>query len=151
MRARINQRFTELHAERTAAEDKLAALECQQPKAADPAILDEIPYLGDILPDLPPALKARLFAAFDLAILWNKEDCQATVTVTITDDTLAALPEVLDPGQPGYHDTAAADTHPMWVSARPPIAGSLPQPRPAERRCHHPGAALAPRMPATAV
>jgi hypothetical protein len=27
--------------------------------------LDEIPYAGDILQDLTPALKARLFAAFD--------------------------------------------------------------------------------------
>jgi hypothetical protein len=28
--------------------------------------------LGDILPGLPPALKTRLFAAFDLEGLWNK-------------------------------------------------------------------------------
>jgi hypothetical protein len=77
-----------------------------KPKAADPAILDEIPYAGDIIPARPPALKARLFAASDLNILWNKQDWQATVTVT--DDTLAALPEILDPDQPGYHDTAAA-------------------------------------------
>jgi len=123
MRARINERFTQLHAERTAAEDKLAALESQQPKAADPAILDEIPYLGDLIPALPPALKAHLFAAFDLGILWNKEDWQATITVTITDDTLAALPEILDPDQPGYHDTATADPETMWVSARPPMTG----------------------------
>lgn len=52
--------------------------------------------------------------AFDLAILWNKEDWQATVTVTISDETLAALPEILDPDQPGYHDTTAADpTRPL--------------------------------------
>jgi hypothetical protein len=58
MRARINERFTQLHTERTAAEAKLAALTAEQPKAADPAILDEIPYAGDIIPALPPALKA---------------------------------------------------------------------------------------------
>jgi hypothetical protein len=46
---------------------------------------------------LPPALKARLFAAVDLIILWNKTDGQATVTATITDATLAALPAILDP------------------------------------------------------
>ena len=127
MRARINDRFTQLHAERTEAEAKLTALASHQPKAADPAILDEVPYAGDILPALPPALKARLFAAFDLTILWNKDDGQATVTVTITDDTLTALPEILDPDQPGYHDTAAAPQT-MWVLAQPPITGSLSQP-----------------------
>jgi hypothetical protein len=121
MRARINERFSQLHAERTEAEAKLTALASRQPKAADPAILDEVPYAGDIIPDLPPALKARLFAAFDLTILWNKEDGQATVTVTITDDTLAALPELLDPAQPGYHDTATADPQTVWVSAQPPM------------------------------
>ncbi len=50
-------------------EAKLAARASHQPRAADPAILDEIPYAGDILPALPPDLKARLFAAFDLTIL----------------------------------------------------------------------------------
>jgi hypothetical protein len=73
MRARINQRFTQLHTERTTAEAKQAALTAEQPKAADPAILDEVPYAGDIIPNLPPDLKARLFAAFDLAILRNKD------------------------------------------------------------------------------
>ncbi len=33
-----------------------------------PAILDEIPCAGDVLPGLPPALKARLFAAVDLPV-----------------------------------------------------------------------------------
>jgi hypothetical protein len=127
MRARITGRFTELHAERTAAEAKLAALISEQPKATDPAILDEVPYAGDLLPELPPALKARLFAAFDLAILWNKEMGQATVAVTITDTTLAALSQILDLGQPGYHDTAAPlDSETVGVSACPPIAGLTP-------------------------
>ena len=46
-----------------------------------------LPSLGDILPSLPPTLKARLLAAVDLAILWNKSGGQATVT----ERTLAAL------------------------------------------------------------
>ena len=106
MRARINERFAQLHTQRTDAENQLAALAAEQPWAADPAIMDEIPYAGDILPDLPPDLKARLFAAFDLAILWNKPMGQATVSVTITDATLTALPGILNPRQDGYDDTA---------------------------------------------
>jgi hypothetical protein len=81
-----------------------------------------------IIPNLPPDLKARLFAAFDLAILWNKDKARATVTVTITDATLAALPEILNPAQPGYHDTAAAEPETVGALACPPIAGPLPHP-----------------------
>jgi hypothetical protein len=97
--------------------------------AADPAILDEVHHAGDIIPALPPALKARLFAAFDLAILWNKDKAQATVTVTITDATLTALPEILDHTQPGYHDTASP-TDPASIGhlAQPAIGGPPPQP-----------------------
>jgi DNA invertase Pin-like site-specific DNA recombinase len=134
MRARINERFTQLHTDRTNAEAQLAALTTERPKAADPAILDEVPYAGDLIPNLPPDIKARLFAAFDLAILWNKDKAQATVTVTITDATLAALPEILNPGQPGYHDTAAEEgPESMGVLACPPITGPLSQPSDADR------------------
>jgi hypothetical protein len=55
----------------------------------------------------------------DLAIVWNKDKGQATVTAVITDAALGALPEILDPTQPGYHDTAAVDSEPIGVSADP--------------------------------
>jgi hypothetical protein len=76
--------LAELHQQRTQAETELDQLSAARPRAADPALLDELPYLGDILPDLPRALRARLFAAVDLTILWNKTGGQATVTATIT-------------------------------------------------------------------
>ena len=106
MRARIRARFADLHHEREQLETQLAALAKTTPAAADPALLDELPVLGDILPDLPPALKARLFAAFDLEILWNKPGGQATVFAEITENTLQAIPGITDPGQDGYHDTS---------------------------------------------
>ena len=94
-----------------AAETELARLTAAKaPRAADPALLDELPYLGDILPSLPPALKARLFAAVDLAILWNKTGGQATAT--ITERTLAAL-TAIDPSQDGYRDTNQDNTGPL--------------------------------------
>ena len=107
MRARISDRFTELHTQRQDAEAKLAALQAATPTAMDPALLDEIPYAGDILLDLPLALKARLLAAFDITVVWNKPGNQVTVRAVITDATLQALPDILDPSQDGYHDTAA--------------------------------------------
>jgi len=113
MRARIRDRFAELHAQRTAAETELDQLtQAKAPRAADPALLDELPYLGDILPSLPPALKTRLFAAVDLAILWNKSGGQATVTAAITEDTLTAL-TAIDPSQDGYRDTNQDTTGPF--------------------------------------
>jgi hypothetical protein len=118
MRARIRARFADLHHEREQLEAQLAALAKTAPQAADPALLDELPVLGDVLPGLPPALKARLLAAFDLQILWNKPGQQATVFAEITEATLQALPGILDPGQDGYHDTstdaAPEPGTPMW-------------------------------------
>jgi len=119
MRGRIRARFAELHHEREQLETQLAALAKAAPAATDPALLDELPLAGDILPGLPPALKARLLAAFDLQVLWNKPGQQATVFAEITEATLQALPGILDPGQDGYHDTgtdAAPEPvpAPMW-------------------------------------
>ncbi len=93
--------------------------------------------MGDILPSLPPALKARLFAAFGLEILWNKPGHQATVFVEITENTLQAIPGITDPGQDGYHDTSPEtstdDTAPMWDLGNTPRRGTVPQPCPMMR------------------
>jgi site-specific DNA recombinase len=125
IRARIMDRFTELHDQRTTAETQLTALTTTQPVPADPAILDEIPYAGDLLPTLPPQLKARLFAAFDLHILWNKPGNQATIHIEITDTTLHALPAILNPDQDGYHDTAAPEA--ADTAGSPAAVGPLTQ------------------------
>jgi site-specific DNA recombinase len=108
MRARITDRFAELHHQREQAQAQLDALQAVTSKAADPTLLDELPLAGDILPGLDPDLKARLFDAFDLQILWNKSGRQATVFAEITEVTLRTLPGILNPGQDGYDDTAAA-------------------------------------------
>jgi hypothetical protein len=157
MRARIRDRFADLHQQRTQAETRLTALTAVTPRAADPAILDELPYCEDILDGLPPALKARLFAAIDLNVLWNKTGNQVTVYATITDQTLAALTDLLNPGQDGYHDTAAPapdSNNAVWALPQPPIAVSLPHhagvssavrahARPRGRQCGRPPATMA--------
>jgi hypothetical protein len=129
MRARIRARFADLHHEREQIETQLQALAKTTPQATDPALLDELPALGDILPSLPPALKARLFAAFGLEILWNKPGQQVTVFVEITENTLQAIPGITDPGQDGYHDTSTetstGDTAPMWDLGNAPRVNRL--------------------------
>ena len=133
MRARIRARFAELHHEREQLETQLTTLAKTTPQAADPALLDELPLAGDILPGLPPALKARLLAAFDLQVLWNKPGQQATVFVEITEATLQALPGILDPRQDGYHDTSTdTDTElgaPMWDLTNTDRIGRAPHSR----------------------
>ena len=79
LRGRIRARFADLHAEREQLDTQLAALAASTPRAADPALLDELPLAGDILPGLPDDLKTRLLDAFDIQVLWNKPGRQATV------------------------------------------------------------------------
>ncbi len=131
MRARIRARFADLHHEREQIETQPTALAKTTPAAADPALLDELPLLGDILPGLTPALKARLFAAFGLEILWNKPGQQVTVFVEITENTLQAIPGITDPGQDGYHDTDNTGTHadqpePIWDLGNTDRVGRVP-------------------------
>jgi len=106
MRARITDRFAELHHEREHVKAQLDALEAVVPQVVDPTLLDDLPFAGDILTGLDLAAKARLFAAVDLEILWNKTDRQATVWAQITDATLKILPGILNPAQDRYDDTA---------------------------------------------
>jgi site-specific DNA recombinase len=79
MRGRIRARFADLH-EREQLDTQLAALNAATPRAADPTLLDQLPLAGDILPGLPPELKARLLDAFDIQILWNKPGRQPPST-----------------------------------------------------------------------
>jgi hypothetical protein len=115
LRGRIRARFADLHAEREQLGTQLAALDASTPRAADPALLDELPLAGDILPGLPDDLKTRLLDAFDIQVLWNKPGRQATVFAEITDATLKALPAILNPGLDGYDDTSEHDSGELAV------------------------------------
>jgi site-specific DNA recombinase len=125
MRAAIRERFTELAAERDQIHARLAALDATAPKAADTTLLDQLPYAGDILPRLPDPLKAKLFALFDLVILWNKPARQVTIHAELTEATLQALPALLYPTQDGYHDTADHHTPGQPAPAQPAPMGDL--------------------------
>jgi hypothetical protein len=96
-RARIRARFAELHEERERLEAQLKALANTIPQAADTSLLDRLPLAGDIRPRLTPRLKAQLFQAFEVSVLWSKSGPQATVRAEITQATLQALAAILDP------------------------------------------------------
>jgi hypothetical protein len=49
---------------------------------------------------LPASIQARLFAAFDLEMIYNQEDHQVTIYATITPSTPAALAEIIARSEP---------------------------------------------------
>lgn len=56
--------------------------------------------------------------------MWNNTEGQTTISATITDATLAALGFITDPGQDGYHDTAA-DPPPLLAPLLVAMAGPV--------------------------
>jgi hypothetical protein len=99
--------------------------------------------LGDILADAPPSLQARLFAAFGLELIYNKEDHQVSIYATITPSTPATLAEIIAGSEPPRTPAAPAnwpfphstpecdgcanhDNHPAPRHGQPvtPVAGS---------------------------
>jgi hypothetical protein len=125
LRSRIIARFTELETERAKINTELDALGKHQASIPDPGLLDRLPTLGDILHQAPRRLQEQLFAAFDLQILYSKEDDQASLYAAITDSTPHTTAAILDdtgtPGTTASPGTAAPGTL-VSDSARTPIA-----------------------------
>jgi hypothetical protein len=111
-----------------APETQLKALAKTTPHAADTSLLDRLPLAGDVLPAMPPQIKARLFAIFDISILWNKADRQVTVSAEITEATLQAVEAILDPAQDGFHDTDPDQPEPLGHPTNTPRAITVPHP-----------------------
>jgi DNA invertase Pin-like site-specific DNA recombinase len=100
LRSRIIARFTELETERTEINDRLAVLDRATGQEDEPGLLDALPMLGDALPGMPAAIQARLFAAFGLELIYNKQDHQVTIYATITPATPRALAEIIASSEP---------------------------------------------------
>jgi hypothetical protein len=97
-------RFTELEDERAQIGTQLADLAKTDTGRGDPALLDALPLLGDLLADAPARLQQQLYDAFDLQALYKKNMHQVTIHVTITDSTPRAVAAIINdaddhPGQ----------------------------------------------------
>ncbi len=112
LRQRIRARFTDLYTQRTTLETELAALEDTPAEHDnDPTLLDELPFLGDILAEAPAALTERLLDVFDTQAVYNRDKNQVTIHATITDATPQTIHDLLTdpradhttplPSQPG--------------------------------------------------
>ncbi len=118
LRSRIITWFTELETERTQINDRLADLDRATGQEDEPGLLEALPMLGDALPSLPAAIQARLFAAFGLELIYNKQDHQVTIHATITPSTPAALAEIIATSEPPAtpHGLALSPQHPRGAS-----------------------------------
>lgn len=96
MRSRHLARFTELETEKDDINGKLAALAKQtSDQGGNPALLDTLPMLGDVLPRLPRRIRQKLLDAFDIQALYSKPKQQVTFWATITPSTPATLAAII--------------------------------------------------------
>ena len=103
LRTRIIERFGELEDDRAQINQRLAALERATDQQDEPALLDALPLLGDALmfrAEMPASIQARLFAAFGLELIYNKQDHQVSIYATITPATPRALAAIIAGSEP---------------------------------------------------
>jgi site-specific DNA recombinase len=94
LRERIRGRYRELHGEQKTLEAQRDQLDTPA-QVSDPALLDALPILGDMLTGAPAGLAEQLFEAFHLQAVFSKEHHQVTIRVTITDTTPEAITHLL--------------------------------------------------------
>jgi hypothetical protein len=95
LRDRIRTRYRELHTEQKTLEAQRDQLDTAATEVYDPALLDALPILGDILTGAPAGQAEQLFEAFHLHAVFSKEHRQVTIRVTITDATPDAVTRLL--------------------------------------------------------
>jgi hypothetical protein len=119
-------RFTELEDERTAINAQLTDLATTDPGPGDPALLDALPLLGDLLPNAPARLQQQLYDAFDLQALYKKNMHQVTIHVTITDSTPRAVAAIINDASdhPGATAPDPGEQAPFSDLPQAPMSGS---------------------------
>ena len=95
LRERVRARYRELHDQQKTLEAQRDQLDTATTEIHDPALLDALPILGDILTNAPPGLTEQLFEAFRLQAIYSKQHRQVTIRVTITGTTPQAVTRLL--------------------------------------------------------
>jgi site-specific DNA recombinase len=130
LRSRVLARFTELEDERAQINTQLTDVAKTGTGPGDPALLDALPLLGNLLADAPARLQQQLYEAFDLQALYKKNMHQVTMHVTITDSTPGAVAAIInDAGGHPAHTTSgpAEQAHISDLVQVPYSAGQLPR------------------------
>jgi hypothetical protein len=71
MRQRITDQFTARYDEAKTLQAELDQIEAAQPAQDDPALLDELPYAATAFTTAPENVKAKIYAAFDIRVLYR--------------------------------------------------------------------------------
>jgi len=121
LRTRILARFTELEEERATINDQLAALASTAERDTDPALLDDLPMLGDILASAPVRLQAALYDAFSIELLYNTDMHQVTIWATITATTPQTLAAIINDSEPPAPASTPVSDLPQHPGAPPTL------------------------------
>jgi hypothetical protein len=87
MRDRITAQFTDRYNQASDLQHQLDAITAAETPADDPALIGELPYATANLTDAPEDIKAKLYAAFDIQVLYPAPKQQSTIWATITSAT----------------------------------------------------------------
>jgi hypothetical protein len=90
MRQRITDQFTDRYNQAKTLQAELDELAAAQPPEDDPSLIDELPYAAAAFATAPDPIKAKLYAAFNVQVLYRQEKRQATIWATITTATPAS-------------------------------------------------------------
>jgi hypothetical protein len=97
LRTQIIARFSELETEREQIKQRLSALTRAGQQEQDPALLDQLPILGDVFTGATARVRAQLVHALDTELLYSKTRRKLTMRATITPHTRAALAAIIEP------------------------------------------------------
>jgi hypothetical protein len=96
LRDRQREIYKQVYADRAAIQARIDDLSSAPASENDPALLDEIPRAAGMLLEAPDAIREQLYAALDLQVLYRADKNQATVWVTLTENTPGLLAALLD-------------------------------------------------------
>ena len=118
MRQRITDQFTDRYNQAKTLQAELDTIQAAQPPVQDASLLDELPYLAGHFADAPDHLKAKLYAAFDIQVLFRAAMKQATIWATITGSTPGIITALAD-DQRTDNDTACVNlaNTPIWAQS----------------------------------
>ena len=119
-RQSIQRRFAELTAARHTKQSELDQINVDAPQAGDDAdLLDQIPQLQADLTELPDGLERKLYDAFHLKVRYNRTRHEATIQVTIREDTITTLTKATQTSQGTGEGGSAEHNHLFPCSGRP--------------------------------
>jgi hypothetical protein len=87
MRQRITDQFTDRYNQAKTLQAELDDLTASQPAEDDPTLINELPYAAAAFTSAPDHIKAKLYAAFGIQVLYRQDKNQATIWATITTTT----------------------------------------------------------------